>query len=288
MIPAAFDYARASSLEEALRLLREAGPEAKLLAGGQSLLPMMKLRLAEPPLLVDIGGLAELSGIRLEANELAIAALTPHAELAGSAQVAEAFPLLARAAAGIGDLQVRNLGTIGGNLVHADPGSDLPAVVLALEGRIVLRGPAGERVVPAEAFFLGPLTTAIEPGEILTEVRFPLLEGRTGTAYVKHPHPASGYAVVGVAAVARLAPDGRVEEARLGVTGVGLHAYRARAAEAALRGRRPDASAIEEAVAHATDGVEVNGDLYASEEFRAHLCRHHMAQALREAVAAAA
>ncbi|MDI3316590.1 MAG: xanthine dehydrogenase family protein subunit M [Bacillota bacterium] len=288
MIPAAFDYARASSLDEALRLLQEAGPDAKLLAGGHSLLPMMKLRLAEPPVLVDIGGIAELRGIRLEGDELVIGALTTHAEVAGSVQVAEAFPLLAQAAGAIGDLQVRNRGSVGGNLAHADPSSDLPAVVLALEARLVLRSPSGERAVPAREFFLGPFTTALEPGEILTEVRFPLLGGRTGTAYVKHPHPASGYAVVGVAAVVRLAADGSVEQARIGVTGVALSAFRAEAVEAALHGRKPDPSVLREAVSHATDGVEVNGDLYASGEFRAHLCRHHMTEALQKAAAAAA
>lgn len=288
MIPAAFEYRRATSLEEALRLLQEAGSEAKLLAGGHSLLPLMKLRLAQPAVLVDIGGLEELRGIRLEGEELVIGALTPHAEVAASAQVAEAFPLLARAAAAIGDLQVRNRGTVGGNLAHADPASDLPAVVLALQGRLVARGASGERVIPAGDFFLGPLSTALEPGEILTAVRLPLLAGRVGTAYVKHRHPASGYAVAGVAAVVRLAPDGSVDEARLGVTGVGLAPYRARAAEEALRGRRPEPEVLREAAARATDGVEVTGDLYASEEFRAHLCRHHAAEALEEALAAAA
>ncbi|MBX5465224.1 MAG: xanthine dehydrogenase family protein subunit M [Clostridia bacterium] len=288
MIPAAFEYRRATSLEEALRLLQEAGSEAKLLAGGHSLLPLMKLRLAQPAVLVDIGGLEELRGIRLEGEELVIGALTPHAEVAASAQVAEAFPLLARAAAAIGDLQVRNRGTVGGNLAHADPASDLPAVVLALQGRLVARGASGERVIPAGDFFLGPLSTALEPGEILTAVRLPLLAGRVGTAYVKHRHPASGYAVAGVAAVVRLAPDGSVDEARLGVTGVGLAPYRARAAEEALRGRRPEPEVLREAAARATDGVEVTGDLYASEEFRAYLCRHHAAEALEEALAAAA
>ncbi|BAS26992.1 FAD binding domain-containing protein [Limnochorda pilosa] len=284
MFPAAFEYQRAATLPEALRMLAASGGEAKVLAGGHSILPMMKLRLATPQNLVDIGRVPELKGIRLEGNRLVVGALTTHRELETSEMVARHCPVLARAASEVGDVQVRNRGTLGGNLAHADPASDLPAVAQAMEAVLKLASPRGIREVAIGDFILGPLVTDLQGDEIIQEISFATVSGRSGSAYAKFAHPASGYAVVAVAAVVTLGADGSCQAARVGVTGASSTAYRATGVEQALVGRRPDAPVLEQAAAHAAEGADLMADLFASEAYRGHLCRVMTHRALKEAV----
>jgi carbon-monoxide dehydrogenase medium subunit len=243
----------------------------------------MKLRLAQPRAVVDIGGIGGLSGIRLEGNSIVIGALTTHAEVAGSSEVQQRLPMLAECASHIGDLQVRNRGTIGGSLAHADPAGDLPAVVLALEAEVTARGPNGERKIAAGDFFVDLLTSALEPSEILTSVRLPLPPAGAGGAYLKFDHPASHYALCGVAAVL-VVSGGAIAEARVGITGVGPKAYRATSVEAALKGKPANAESFAQAASTAADGQDVQGDLHASSEYRAHLARVFTRRALEAAL----
>jgi carbon-monoxide dehydrogenase medium subunit len=271
VIPAAFAYHRPRTVQAALRLLLSHGHDAKILAGGQSLLPMMKLRVATPAHLIDIGRVASLRGIRLRQGVLRIGAMATHREIELSPAVRRAAPVLAETAAVIGDLQVRNLGTIGGALVHADPVADYPATVLALDAEFTLLGPAGVRTVPAAEFFLGLMTTAAGPDELMTEIAIPAAPPRLGAAYLKMPNPASGFALAGVAAVIALDPAGRCAHVRVGVTGVASTAYRASGIETALGGPEPTDEALAHAAAAAADGVEANSDIHASSEYRMHL-----------------
>ncbi len=270
MIPAAFEYFAPQSVAEAIGLLEKHGDDAKLLAGGHSLLPIMKLRLAQPKVLVDIGRIHGLDGIKADGQKIAIGALVTHDAIEHSALLKERCPLLPEAAAVIGDMQVRNRGTIGGSMAHADPAADYPAAVLALDAEIVATGARGARTIPAGQFFVEMLTTALRANEIVTEVRVPVLARGTGAAYMKHPHPASGYAVVGIAAVVTVS-GGKCERAAIGITGVAGKAYRATAVEKALAGGPLDEATVARAAAHAADGVDAQGDLYASGQFRAHL-----------------
>lgn len=273
MIPAAFEYVRVRTLGEAIEALARYGEEARVLAGGHSLLPAMKLRLAQPKVVVDIGRVAELREIREEDGRLRIGALVTHGEIESSALLSRSCPLLPEVASRIGDLQVRNRGTIGGSLAHADPAADWPAAVLALEAEIVAAGPQGIRTVRAEEFFVDLFQTALRPGEILTEVRVPVTEW--GVAYEKFAQKASGFALCGAAVVVA---EGA---ARVALTGVAAKAYRARATEEALRGGASPA----EAAARAAEGVEPLGDLHASAEYRAHLARVLVRRALERALA---
>lgn len=282
MIPAAFEYHQASSVEEALRLLRSL-PEAKLLAGGHSLLPLMKLRVVSPPHLIDLGGVPELRRIRDDGERISIGAMTTHWTIESSPLIRARVPLLAESAAAVGDLQVRNVGTIGGSLVHADPAADYPAAILALEAEMVAVGVGGRRLIPGREFFPALLTSAVRADEILTEVSVPVLPPGTGAAYLKFPHPASGFAVVGVAAVVRIS-GGRFAEVRVGVTGVGPTAYRAEGVEGALRDEPVSAEGIARAAAHAADGVAANDDLFASAAYRAHLAQVFTKRAVQTAV----
>lgn len=292
MIPEAFEYHVPKTVEEASRLIAQFGADGKVLAGGHSLIPMMKLRLATPKHLVDIGRIGELSYIRAldnGASKIEIGALTTHYQIESSELLKAQCPLMPEAAREIGDAQVRNKGTLGGSLAHADPAADWPAVVLALGAEIGAVSARGERWIPAASFFVDLLTTALEPDEILTAVRVPALasassESRSGQAYVKLHQPASGFAIVGVAARVALGEQGRVRELGVGVTGVGPVAYRAGAVEDALVGKSPSAKRIEEAAAHAADGVQANADLYASSDYRAHLARVYTRRALEKAV----
>lgn len=280
MVPAKFDYHRAGSVDEALELLGR-HPGAKLLAGGHSLIPMMKLRLAQPPAVVDIGRVGELRGVQATDAGLRIGALTPHAEVAASAEVRRDCPLLAEAAAQIGDPQVRNKGTVGGNVAHADPASDLPAVLVVLGATLHLRGPGGSRQVAARDFFLDLLTTDLGEGEILTAVEVPRLSAGTGSAYLKVEHPASGYAVCGAAAVVRL-EGGTCREARLAFNGVAATPAVADGALGGLVGGSLDDGAVARALA----GFSVEdplGDVHASGEYRQHLARVYGARALARA-----
>ncbi len=278
MYPGKFDYHVANSVPEAVQLLGQY-QDAKLIAGGHSLLPLMKLRLANPAVLIDIGRVRELRGIQQQGDVLSIGALTTHHEIESSALLQETCPILPEAAALIGDLQVRNRGTIGGSLSHADPAADMPAVVLALGAELVVAGPKGNRTIKADDFFQGLMTTALHSDEVLTEIRVPVLgRGRAG-AYVKHPHPASRYAVVGVAAVGGLA-GGNVQDLRVGITGAGDHAFRAGKVEAALNGKPLTDENIAAAAAHAADGVTLLSDLTASERYRGHLAQVYTQRAL--------
>jgi carbon-monoxide dehydrogenase medium subunit len=286
MYPAEFEYFRVKTLAEAAQLLRK-HKGAHLLAGGHSLLPAMKLRVSEPKSLIDIGGLRGLSGIQAKGKTLVVGALTTHAAVASSPVVAKSCPLLAETASQIGDIQVRNRGTIGGSLAHADPAADYPTAILALNATIVVRGARGERKIPAERFFLDLFTTALKPGEILTSVVVPAYAKGTGGAYVKHRHPASGYAVVGVAALVELS-DGVCKRVSLVVGGAGATPVRASEAEATLAGRKPDAESIEAAGAKAASAVaDPLSDTYASGEYRLHLATVLAKRALTQAVARA-
>lgn len=283
MIPAAFEYYRPGSLEEAVRLLRDLGEGARLLAGGHSLLPAMKLRLARPAALVDIGRIEALRGVREESDRVVVGALTPHQEVA-----AAAFPpgleALSECAAVIGDPQVRGRGTLGGSLCHADPAADLPAAALALEAEFILVGPEGERVVPAGEWFLAPFLTGLGEAEILKEVRFPRPPAGTGSAYLKLARKASDFAIVGAAARVTLDADGRCTAAGVGVTGVADVPYRATAVEDLLIGRRLDDGVIAEAAQRAVDAVDPVSDVHADAEYRAHAARVYVRRALLAAL----
>ncbi len=282
-----FEYLVPASLSEAVSMLEQRRGEAKILAGGHTLIPLMKLRLAKPTYLIDIGRIKGLADTRREGDALLIGPMTTHHSLETSALVGQAVPLLAATAARIGDLQVRNRGTIGGSLAHADPNSDLPAAVLALEAELKAVGPKGERRIKADDFFVDLLTTALGDDEILAEIRVPIPQGRVGSAYLKFDNPASHYAIVGVAALLTLGPDDTVVKARVGITGVGSTPYRATGVERALEGQVAGESAIAQAAEEAVDGVDAMGDIHASGEYRAHLARVYTMRALSQAAARA-
>jgi aerobic carbon-monoxide dehydrogenase medium subunit len=258
VIPAPFEYAAADSAEHALELLAKFGDDAKLLAGGHSLLPMMKLRLAFPSALIDIGHLRELAGIRADGDELVIGATTRHADVAGSDLVRSQAPLLAHSAAQVGDPQIRHRGTIGGSLAHADPAADLPMALVALGGSVEITGPGGTRTAAADDFFTSFLETSLEPGELLSAVRVPRRPG-TGWGYQKFVRRANDWAIVGVAAV-----DGRIALANMGPVPV-----RARAAEQALA----DGASLAEAASLAAEGTQPTEDIHADRTYRQHLAR---------------
>jgi aerobic carbon-monoxide dehydrogenase medium subunit len=274
MYPASFDYKRPATVDEAVALLTQHGDDAKVLAGGHSLIPAMKLRLARPRVVVDIGRIANLRDIRETGNSIAIGAMTTHQEVASSKLLLDKCPLLPETASHIGDVQVRNMGTIGGSLAHADPAADYPAAILALDAEIVVAGPNGNRTIRAESFFLDLMTTALAPNELIVEIRVPVT-ART-VAYVKTEQKASGFALAGVAAV--ISPNG----IRVGVTGVAAKAYRTTSVEQALKGKTT-ADAIALAAARATDGVELLSDIHASADYRAQLAQVNTRRALERA-----
>lgn len=284
MIPDPFEYHIAHSLEEASRLVAQFGAEGKILAGGHSLVPLMKFRLAAPKYLVDIGRLGDLKYIREDGENIEIGALTTHYQIESSEILKVKCPLLPETAAEIGDVQVRNRGTIGGSIAHADPAGDWPAPIVTLDAQIKAISTRGERWIAARDLFVELLTTALEADEIVTAVRVPALGTRTGSAYLKLRHPASGYAMVGIATVVSLDEQGHIAQARVGVTGVGPKAYRAAAVEEALHGKAASTKRLAEASAHAADGIEVNSDLYASAEYRSHLASIYTRRALERAV----
>ncbi len=284
MIPAAFGYHRSATLEDALKVISGSKGTVKLLAGGQSLLPLLKLRLGSADTLVDIGRLAELKGVRqLADGRLAVGALTTYSELADSP--ARQYGLLGDALPTIGDVQVRNRGTIGGAVAHADPASDLPACLLALDAEIVARSVRGERTIPIDGFFVGPFTTVLAADELITEIRLPGPRHDAGSAYVSLEQPASGYAMVGVAAVVFVAPDDTIAGANIALAGVGQHAYRARAVEAALAGSDASPASIEAAAGHATDGIDVASDIHADRAYRAAMAAVYTRRAIEAALA---
>ncbi len=286
MIPVNFEYAAPTTIAEAIGLLAQHGDDAKLLAGGHSLIPLMKLRLAQPAWLIDIGNVAGLTGIdhviKPEVDHIQVGALTTHAEVAASELLSRVCPLLRETAGEIGDIQVRNRGTIGGSLAHADPAADYPAAILALEAEIVVEGKSGERYIAASDFFTDTFQTALAPGEILTSVRIPHSKGKTGSAYEKVAHPASGYAVVGVAAVLAV-EGGKIQRARIGVTGLGPKAFRAATVERELIGHAPGAARFRAAAAHVADGIDALSDVHTSAEYRVELAKVSARRALERA-----
>jgi carbon-monoxide dehydrogenase medium subunit len=285
MIPSAFEYLAPTTLQEALTLLSTHKDEAKLLAGGHSLLPMMKLRLAAPAYLIDLTRVPDLAYIRDSGGHIQIGPLTTHFMLESSDLLRRRLTALPEAAGMIGDVQVRNRGTIGGSLAHADPAGDLPAVMQMAEAQFKLLGPRGERMVPTEQFFIDLLTTALGPDELLAEIHVEVPPARTGTAYMKVFQKASGFAIVGVAARVTLGADGRTcQVARVGITGVAAKAFRARGVEAALEGEAIDEATITAAAEHASDGVEALSDLHASGDYRLALARVYTKRALLRAL----
>ncbi len=269
MIPSAFDYAAPATVAEALSVLADAGDDVKLLAGGQSLIPVMKLRLADPAMVVDLGRIGELSGVRDDGDALLIGAMTTHHQVATDPLVAAHLPLLAKAAATVADPQVRHRGTFGGALVHADPAGDLPAAVLAADATFILAGPGGERRVEAADFFQGYFTTAVAEGEILTHIRVPKYTG-WGAHYEKFTRVAQQWSIVAVAAMVRV-EDGTVAEARIGLTNMGSTPLRAAAVEQALAGTPLTREAIAAASAHAAEGTDPASDLNGDASYRRHL-----------------
>ncbi|MCI0438238.1 MAG: xanthine dehydrogenase family protein subunit M [Chloroflexi bacterium] len=287
MIPAAFEYYAPKTVAEAADLLSKHGADAKILAGGHSLIPMMKLRLAQPGVLIDLGKIGSMSYIREKDGGLAIGAMTTYSQIANSNLVKSKFPALAEAAGVVADPQVRNKGTIGGSLAHADPAGDLPAVVVALDAQLTTSSKGAHRTIKASDFFVDLFTTALKPDEILSEIVIPGLPARTGTAYAKFANKASHYAVVGVAAAVTLASNGTCQEARIGITGAGSRATRASRAEAALKGKRLDDAAIRSAAESAGAGIEFNEDVHASAEYRAHLTTVFAERAIKQAASRA-
>jgi carbon-monoxide dehydrogenase medium subunit len=285
MIPSAFEYVAPTTLQEAISLLSTHKDEAKVLAGGHSLLPMMKLRLAAPAYLIDLGRIPNLAYIRENGGRLQIGPMTTHFMIESSDMLRQRLRALPEAAGTIGDVQVRNRGTIGGSLAHADPAGDLPAVMQMAEAQFRLIGPGGERTVPTEQFFVDLLTTALGPDELVAEIELDVPPVRTGSAYLKVFQKASGFAIVGVATSVTLGTDGRAcQTARIGITGVAAKSFRARGVEQALEGKTIDEAAIIAAAEHASDGVDALSDLHASGEYRLALARIYTKRALLRAL----
>ena len=285
MIPGKFDYFKASSVNEAVSALRNGGEDAKVIAGGQSLLPLLRLRLSYPDLLVDVGGIAELLGVTEHGDSLVIGARTTHYDLTRDPLIAQHCGLIAQAAGTVADPAVRHRGTLGGSLAHSDPAGDLPAVVLALDGTMLVSGPGGDREIPASGFFLDYLTTSLEPGEILTGVRVPKLGPDWGYRYEKFHRTAQAWAIVGVAALARRS-NGHVAEARIGLTNMGAVPIRASAAEAAAAGAEANRAALAAAAMRAADGTEPPADLHGAPDYRRHLAKVLTGRALAAAAGA--
>jgi carbon-monoxide dehydrogenase medium subunit len=278
MIPAAFDYEAPESLEEAVRMLHENGEDAKLLAGGHSLLPLMKLRLAAPNLLIDLKHIPGLHGIQRDNGSWRIGPMTRHVDLQDTPELG----LASRAAQLIADQQVRNRGTIGGSLAHGDPASDMPAVLLACDGEVAVRGPGGDREIAAADLFEDYLTTTLGQDEVITSIRLPALVGY-GVGYQKFTRRAEDWAMVGVAAVVKKAEDGSCADVRIGLTHMGTTPVRAISAEDALRGSALDAASIAAAAEHAAEGTVPPGDLNATPDYKRHLARVLTRRALEEA-----
>jgi aerobic carbon-monoxide dehydrogenase medium subunit len=285
MIPASFEYAAPASVAEAISLLQQHGEDAKILAGGHSLLPAMKLRLAQPTTLIDISQIADLKGISV-GSSVSIGAGTTYHAVANSADVQQNCAVVAQAAGQIGDIQVRNRGTIGGAIAHADPAADLTAVILALGGSVSVQGPGGSREIAADDLFVSIFTTALETNEIITKVSVPLVGKGAGASYAKMRHPASRYAIVGVAAYVTMS-GGKVASARIAVTGAGPMAVRQNDAEAALVGTDGGEAAIAAAADTSGDGMEYLGDIHASAEYRKAMVKVYTRRALSAALAQA-
>jgi len=282
MIPAAFDYERAESVEHAVSLLSEHGEDAKLMAGGHSLLPLMKLRLARPTVIVDIDRLSDLEYVREDGDRLEIGALTRLGDLASNQTLRDGYGLVAFAAEKVGDPQVRHRATIGGSVAHGDPAGDLPTVLLTLDAEFVARGPSGERAIPAGSFFTGVFETALAPDEVLTAIRVPKLAG-AGWSYQKFHRRAIDWAIVGVAAVVERS-NGSIGSARIGLTNMALTPMRASAVEQALSGSDGSGDSLRAAAEHAPEGTSPPSDTNASGEYRRELSKVLVRRALEEAL----
>jgi aerobic carbon-monoxide dehydrogenase medium subunit len=272
VIPAAFAYARPTTVDEALQAIAEGGEDVKVLAGGQSLIPVMRLRLAAPETVVDLTRIPELRGVREEGDQLVVGAMTTHSDVCGDPLLAQYGQLVIQATETVADRQVRHRGTFGGALAHADPAGDLPAVALALDAEFVLVGPSGRRTVPASEFFVDYLTTALEEGELLVEIRLPKLGADWGVRYEKFNRVAQAWSIVAVAAAVRR-EGGRIAEARIGLTNMGSTPLRATATEQALVGADVSLEAVTAAAALAADGTSPSSDLNAQADYREHLAR---------------
>jgi carbon-monoxide dehydrogenase medium subunit len=287
MFPASFGYVAAHSVDEALRLLDKHGDAGKLLAGGHSLIPAMKLRLMSPGTLIDLGTIPGLRGIRVDERSLVIGSLTVHADVASSDLIREHLPGLADAASVIGDMQVRNRGTIGGSVAHADPAADFPVVLTALNASLVVQSSTGNRTIAVDEFFTDFYATAMAPNEILTEIRVPIPPSGSGTAYAKLPHPASGYVVVSAGALITQS-SGSCVSARLAIGGMGSGPIRAVAAEIELKGKSLTPEAVNAAAAKAAENTDPTEDSYASAEYKRHVATVYARKAIEAAVQRAA
>jgi carbon-monoxide dehydrogenase medium subunit len=281
MIPSEFEYIKAKSIDEAIVLLQE-DSGAKLLAGGHSLIPALKLRLNRPTKLIDISRIPEMKGISHEGGELVIGAMTTHYEIMTNDLVKKHLPILSQAAELIGDVQVRNAGTLGGSLAHADPAADWPASMLATEAVITVAGANGKRNIKASDFFTGFYTTALEEGEIITQIRVPIPAAGTKTTYIKFMQPASRFAIVGCAVVAKV--NGTFDNVKVAFTGVSETAFRDTAVENALNGKQTDEATIMSAAVIAAESVSILSDHFASEEYRKHLAKIYLKRALASLV----
>lgn len=281
MIPAKFDYVRADSIEQAIQLLQESDGEGKLIAGGHSLLPLMKFRLTEPGKLIDISRISELKGVRKAGERIIVGAMTTHREAAADPVIKEHIPVLAQAARQVGDIQIRNRGTVGGNIAHADPAADLPAAAIVLDAELTIQGEDGEETMSLDSFIIGPLITMMPENSIVTNVTFAIPPSHTKSTYLKYFHPASGYPVVGVAVVAGTSSDGKIDYIKVGITGAGDMVFRAEAVEDALMGQTLSESVIESAAGLAAESADMGSDLFASEEYREQLCKIYTARALK-------
>ncbi|HEY6308323.1 MAG TPA: xanthine dehydrogenase family protein subunit M [Candidatus Angelobacter sp.] len=284
MIPPSFEYLRPKTIPEALAFLEQYGDDAKVLSGGQSLIPMMKLRLARPAYIVDLNRIAGLSYIKEEGGFLKIGGLTREAELESSALIRSKYPLLMDTAGVIADPQVRNLATVGGNLAHGDPANDHPATMIALGAQVVATGGKGERVIPVESFFVSLFTTALEQGEILTEIRIPVPPAKSGGAYVKVERKVGDFATAAVAVQLTLDDKGAVQKAGIGLTNVGPTPLKAKKAEDFLRGKKPDAAAIAQAAQLAADDAQPSSDLRGPAEYKKGLVKELAKRAISRAI----
>ncbi|HZD40691.1 MAG TPA: xanthine dehydrogenase family protein subunit M [Terriglobales bacterium] len=284
MFPSSFGYVAARSVEEAVGLLAKHGEEGKLLAGGHSLIPAMKLRLQSPQILIDVGTIPGLRGVARDGNQLVIGALTVHADVAASDLVRQHLPGLADAASVIGDLQVRNCGTIGGSIAHADPSADLPVILTALNASFTVQSPSGLRIIGVDDFFKDFYTTALNDNEMLTQICIPIPSPRSGTAYAKLPHPASGYVVVSAGALITCQASGTCTGARVAVGGLGSGPIRALSTEMELQGKPLTSQVIANAASKAADQTDPMGDAYASAEYKQHVAVVYARQAIEAAL----
>ncbi len=284
MIPAAFDYHVANSVDEAIALMQQYGDDAKFLAGGHSLLPTMKLRLAQPAHLIDLGRIQGLSYVREDGDAIAVGAMTTYTTLERSSVIQQYFPMLTEGIAQIADQQVRNRGTIGGSVAHSDPAADMPGMVLALKADILVQGPGGVRTIRADDFFQDLFQTALEQGEVVTEIRFAKPAAHSGNAYEKLANKASHYAVVGCAAAVSLDRDGTCTSASVVITGASVKPTRVSAVEAALVGKKLDKAAVAEAASHAADGMEVVSDIHGSQSYRSQMATVMAKRAITRAI----